>query len=160
MASKSSYMLKRDKDESKRLDFQHEFMRALGHGNILHPSIPRQNVRAVADVGTGTGIWLNDIAEELQAYEKHGSNDAHLHFVGFDISAEQFPSPDDQVPKVNFVVHDMTAPFPEEYHGKFDLVNVRFLVYALNELHLQKVIENMAEILSKDSFPLLLWETH
>ena len=146
-------MLKRDKDESKRLDFQHEFMRALGHGNILHPSIPRQNVRAVADMGTGTGIWLNHIAEELRAYEKHGKNDANLHLVGFDISAEQFPTRDDQLPEVDFVVHDMTIPFPEQYHGRFDLVNMRFLVYALNEVALQKVIENIAVILSKDSFP-------
>ena len=59
MASKSSYMLKRDKDESRRLDFQHD------SGNIFHGSIPRQNVRAVADIGTGTGICLNSIAEEL-----------------------------------------------------------------------------------------------
>lgn len=160
MASKSSYMLKRDKDESKRLDFQHEFMRALGHGNILHPSIPRQDVCAVADMGTGTGIWLNDIAEELRAYEKHGENDANLHLVGFDISAEQFPPGDDQLSEVEFVVHDMTIPFPEQYHGRFDLVNMRFLVYALNEVYLQRVVENVAEILSKDSFPPLLGETN
>ena len=147
-------MLNRDKDESKRLDFQHEFMRALGHGNILHPSIPRNELSAVADVGTGTGVWLNDLA---QIFREGGEHKAELDFVGFDMSPEQFPSSEDRSPEVDFVVHDMTTRFPPEYHGRFDLVNLRFLVYALKEIDLKKVIEYVTEILRKrHSVPRLL----
>ena len=154
MASTSDYMLKRDEKESKRLDFQHEFMRALGHGNILHPSIPRHNIRAVADMATGTGIWLDDMAEELRAHNDHQTE---LDLVGFDISAEQFPTSGDRLPGVDFVVHDITTPFPEQYHGRFDVVNMRFLVYALNETDLKKAIENVAETLRKDPLWPLIW---
>ena len=160
MASTSHYMLRRDEKESNRLDFQHEFMRALGHGNILHPSIPRDNVRAVADMGTGTGVWLTDMAQELQAHKNLQTN---LDLVGFDISAEQFPSSGHRLPGVDFVIHDITTPFPEKYHGRFDVVNMRFLVYALNEKELQKAIDNIAETLRKDPLQpliLLLGETN
>ena len=148
MSSTSHYMLKRDKNESKRLDFQHEFMRALGHGTILHQSIPRKNIRAIADMGTGTGVWLNDMAEEFQA---HKEQETLLDLVGFDISAEQFPSREDRLPEVDFVVHDMTIRFPEQYRGRFDVVNMRFLVYALKEVDLQKAVDNVAETLRKRS---------
>lgn len=137
-------MLKRDESESKRLDFQHNFMRALGQGNILHPSISRHEIRAVADMGTGTGIWLNDMAEELQAHRKDGRK---MDLIGFDVSAQQFPSSDDRLPEVDFVVQDITTPFPEQYHNRFDVVNMRFLVYALNETDLQKTVDNVAETL-------------
>ncbi len=153
-------MLRRDEKESKRLDFQHQFMRALGHGNILHPSIPRHNIRAVADMATGTGLWLNDMAKELQAHKNHREK---MDLVGFDISAEQFPTNGDRLAEVDFVVHDITTPFPEQYQGRFDVVNMRFLVYALNETDLPKAIENVAESLRKAPlWPLivLLGETN
>lgn len=153
MASTSHYMLKRDTKESKRLDFQHEFMRALCHGNILHPSIPRDDIRAVADMGTGTGMWLNDLAEELQV---HGKHETKVDLIGFYISAEQFSSSDDRCPEVDLVAHDIISPFPKQYHGKFDVVNMRFLVYALNEADLKKAIDNITETLRKGSSRLII----
>ena len=142
----NEYMLKRDKNESKRLDFQHEFTKAMGHGKLLHPSIALHNVRAIADVGTGTGVWLDDVAEFLQDPTQNGEAPE---LVGFDISAEQFPSAKDRPPNVDLVVHDMTSRFPEKYHGRFDIVNIRYLEYALKESDLQEAVENIAEILRK-----------
>ena len=98
-------MLKRDKNESKRLDFQYEFMRAMGHGNIFHPSIPRSSVHAVADVGTGTGVRLNDMVDTLRNLSQEAK---FLDLVGFDISAEQIPPVEGRIPETDFVVHDMT----------------------------------------------------
>lgn len=144
-------MLKRDEAESKRLDFQHEFMRALCHGDFLHTSIPRHSICAVADMGTGTGIWLSDVAEELR---RHNGTGAALDLVGFDISAKQFPENDDQTSRVGFVVHDITKPFPEQYHSRFDVVNLRFLVYALSEADLQQAFDNVAETL-RNYYPTL-----
>ena len=140
-------MLARDSKESKRLDFQHEFMRHLGHGNLLHPSIPRDEVRAVADIGTGTGVWISEIAEDFQAPSAQESG--KLKFVGFDISPQQFPDSANRVPGIDFVVHDVTTQFPNKYHGVFDLVNVRFMSYALKAQDLKTALESIVELLRK-----------
>ena len=66
--------------------------------------------------------------------------------MGFDISAKQFPSK--EVPKIKFVVYDVFQPFPQEYQGKFDLVNVRLLTYALTSDSIQTAVENVAQLLA------------
>ena len=56
MAEKEAYILKIDSEESWRLEIQHEYMRQLGHGHLIHPLVNTDKIRAIADVGTGTGI--------------------------------------------------------------------------------------------------------
>ena len=132
-------MLRRDSEESKRLDAQHAYMRLLAHGYLVQPSIPRTGLRKVADVGTGTGIWLREVKQEIAA------SDASVGFVGFDISPLQFPQ--DALPGVDFVVHSVTNAFPSQYHETFDLVHVRLLSYALKAQELRQAIENVIQIL-------------
>ena len=139
MATDEAYMLNRNHEESRRLDAQHQFARAVAHGHLIQPSIPRSHLRVVADVGTGTGIWLREAAQELVT-----PNDL-IEFTGFDISAEQFPK--HAIQGVGFVVHDVVEPFPQQYHGSFDLVHVRLLSYALKAQDVQKAVENIIQIL-------------
>ena len=109
-----------DARESQRLpDGQHYFSRALAHGCLIQPFIPHSNLQKIADVATGTGIWLREVAEELT------SSIGPIHRVGFDISEKQLPK--DTIQDVEFVVHDVAEPFPQQYHGYFDLVHVRLL---------------------------------
>ena len=162
--NKEAYMLQRNSTESTRLNTQHAFFLALAHAQLIHPSIPRQNLRAIADVGTGTGVWLRETAQELVNDTKRthdssagggvGGGAVHDHeFVGFDISPSQFPHPEDEAASgnahVDFVVHDITEPFPPQYHGKFDLVHVRLLSYAIKAADLARVVENVVQILRK-----------
>ena len=137
-------MLSRDHEESERLDAQHHFARALAHGHLIQPSIPRSNLQTIADVGTGTGVWLREAARELATPDKP------VEFVGFDISALQFPQ--DDVRGVEFVVHDIVRSFPPQYHGRFDLVHVRFLTYALKAQDLEKAVENVVQIIRECCF--------
>ena len=139
MAADESYMLSRNTEESKRLDTQHIFMRQLANGCLIQPSIPLTEVRAVADVATGTGIWLREAAQELSIYKDK------VKFVGFDISPQQFP--ENGIDQVDLIVHDITKPFPEERHEKFDLVHVRFLSYALKAQDLDNAVKNIVQIL-------------
>ena len=115
-------MLPRDSSETERLRVQHQFLLALVNGHLIHPSIPRKALRTVADVGTGTGIWLQELAKDFDG--KHNPE-----FVGFDISQQLFPP--DKPSNQDFIVHDMTRPFPNKYLEHFDLVNLRLLSYAL-----------------------------
>ena len=147
MAMQESYMLGRDQEETKRLDTQHLFMRQLTHGSLLHHSINPSNLRAVADVGTGTGIWLREAARELRAAENP------IEFTGFDISPQQFPT--DKIQNVEFVVHDVVEPFQPQYHAKFDVVHVRFLSFALKAQDLNISVENIVRIIREYSLRLM-----
>ena len=144
MAEKEAYMLGRDSDESSRLNVQHELVLALCQQQLIHPYIPRQELKHVADIGTGTGIWLQDVAA---AFTTPGGEPRSSEYVGFDVSTQQFPS--ENPPGMDFVVHNTTQPYPEKYHGLFDLVHVRFLSYALKIADLEKAVQNIVQILRK-----------
>lgn len=76
---------------------------------------------AIADIATGTAIWLVEVAEKFPGVQCYG----------FDISDAQFP-PKDRLPSnVALSVADAKKQFPSEFHGKFDAIQIRFLYYAL-----------------------------
>ncbi|OKP02376.1 hypothetical protein PENSUB_7140 [Penicillium subrubescens] len=49
------YLLGRDEAETERLNKQHRFLVAISGDTLIHPSIPKDTISAVADIGTGTG---------------------------------------------------------------------------------------------------------
>ena len=51
MATDEAHMLSRDQEESRRLDAQHHFCRALAHGHLVQPSIHLSGLRDVATQG-------------------------------------------------------------------------------------------------------------
>ena len=136
------YMLQRDHKESNRLDTQPQMIRALCHDHLIHPSIPCQSLQAVADVGTGIGIWLQGVARD----PRFAGNEAKTpEFVGFDISSQQFSR--ETAPGMSFVIQSIAEQLPQLYHGKFDLVQVRFLSNAIKAQDMAKVVENVLRIL-------------
>ena len=141
------YQLPRGGAESARLDQQHIFMRDLCNGNLVHLCIPVQQVLRVADVATGTGVWLKDCAARIRT--SSGTPRGDTEFVGFDISPLQFPRDQEgqDVDGLRFVAHDMTKPFPQEYHDRFDLVNVRLASPAVPLEDLSKALLNILDIL-------------
>lgn len=93
----------------------------------------------VADVATGTAIWLLDLAKTLPA-------DAQLY--GFDISTAQFPALEARPPNVSLFKHSVTSPFPEEYHGFFDIVAVRLITAGLRGDDWDSAVKNLNVLLS------------
>ncbi|KAL9598534.1 MAG: hypothetical protein Q9219_004436 [cf. Caloplaca sp. 3 TL-2023] len=148
------YMLPRDISESQRLDAQHDYFRQLSYGHLVHPSIPADELRTVADIATGTGIWLRQLAEESSASSLVETQ--RPEFVGFDISQQQFPPQGSLPARVTLVVHDMVQPFPAQYHGHFDLVNVRLVSYAVKEMDLDKIVRNVIQLLRPGGY--LQWQ--
>ena len=141
MTTDEAYMLGRNQAESERLDAQHNFSRSLAHGKLIQPSISQSGLLRIADVGTGTGIWIREAATEVAA------SNAETKFSGFDISAQQFPG--DEIPGVEFIKHDAVQPFPQRYHERFDLVHVRLLSYAIKAQDLDMTVRNIVQIISK-----------
>lgn len=91
-------------------------------------------------------IWLQQASRSLNTAATADSEAPPLACVGFDISDAHFPS----TPRENmtFVKHDMLKPFPQEYHGTFDLVHLRLMVLALKKEQITTAAENAAALLS------------
>ncbi|KAK4862974.1 hypothetical protein LT330_010685 [Penicillium expansum] len=141
----------RDQMESDRLDTQHSVLAGFMGYKFLHPSIDLRGKGAlkVADVGTGTGIWLRKLSPFLQPLPEGQSH--HLH--GFDISNNQFPI---DTNGISFSTHDATKCFPEEHLNSYDIVHVRLFVFALQEPDIRKVMENVVQLLRPGGY--LQWE--
>jgi len=91
----------------------------------------------IADVATGTGIFLLDLAKTLPTASE---------FHGFDISSAQFPKA--QVPaNVQFHVADAKKPFSPEFHEKFHVVHLRLLIAAMSGDDWKTVTQNVCMLL-------------
>jgi hypothetical protein len=150
MATKSyqdtpSYVLKRDYAASARLNLQHaQHKQCLSY--LLHPSIPslKEGMR-IADVATGTGIWLLDLATEAPE---------HCTFEGWDISDAQFPHESCLPGNVTFGTFDVTAGVPEGLVGRYDVVHVGLLALVVKDGDPGVWIENLVTMLSKCSLSI------
>ncbi|KAI9798985.1 MAG: hypothetical protein M1833_004338 [Piccolia ochrophora] len=141
MSSKEvkSYVLGRNADETERLNFQHDIWTA-NIGYLLNPSIDPSSKPdfRIADVGTGTGILLLDLAKEVPQT---------CHLDGFDVSADQFPSQASLPRNVAFHEQDLMKPFPEEFRGHFDAVSLRLVAVAIDAKDLETAVGNVVSLL-------------
>ncbi|KAI1274585.1 S-adenosyl-L-methionine-dependent methyltransferase [Xylaria sp. FL0933] len=122
----------------ERLDEQH-FFTTKTLGFLIHPNIPisSPNVK-IADIGTGTGIWLLDLAKNLPST---------CQLTGFDITSSAFPAPQTWPPNVSFKTQDMLLPFPVSEIGAYDIVAVRFISSATTRAEWARTIENLIKLL-------------
>ena len=135
-------------EEDRRLNSQHEVIKhAILDGLLIHPSIPTIEIKgAIADLGCGTGVWLDDLANTLFA-GGHATRENSAMLIGFDPNAHAFdPNP---APGVQLIEHDCTKPFDDRYIGKFDLVNIRGLAYVLPRKSFSCLVENAVQLLSQ-----------
>ncbi|KAJ5432707.1 uncharacterized protein N7458_011863 [Penicillium daleae] len=142
------YVFGRSPKESERLDKQHDLLKKITEDSLIHPSIPKEEILSVADIATGTGIWLKDVARELETSAR-----VNRYYHGFDISLDQFPTDSGLI---EFSVHDITKPFPKEHLNRYDLVHVRLLVAAIDESDYQAAISNVKAILKPGGY--VQWE--
>ncbi|KAL8787507.1 MAG: hypothetical protein Q9213_002165 [Squamulea squamosa] len=82
-------------------------------GYLMHPAIDlptdKSDIR-IADVGTGTGIWLAELTKELPH---------HAVLDGFDISDEQYPPQEWYGENVSLSTLDIFKPVPERLVGSW-----------------------------------------
>lgn len=130
--------------ENNRLNHQHDAIKhAILEGHLVHPSIPTVEItKAIADLGCGTGVWLDDVKNTL-----FPGNDTGPRLVGFDLNVEAFNKT--PAPGVQLIKQDCTKPFDDSYNGTFDLVNIRGLAYALSVEGFSLMINNAIRLLSK-----------
>ncbi|PKS09839.1 hypothetical protein jhhlp_004462 [Lomentospora prolificans] len=137
-------------NETARLDFQHSWFRKLTRNLLPKPisdylsTVPSPKI---ADIGTGTGIWLVDLWSQLPPTSV-------LH--GFDIDTAKFPSPDRLPANVKLQQANTLKPFAEERLGAYDLVHVRLLMYGLKKDEWEIVARNLLTLLKPGGW--ILWE--
>ncbi|KAF5573230.1 Methyltransferase domain-containing protein [Fusarium pseudocircinatum] len=138
-------------DEKQRLNDNHRVYRHMTEGDLLPVPIQTyvQSLPApvIADIGTGTGIWLQEISREMPKL-------AQLH--GYDIDGSKFPVADSVSPNVTFRLHDALLPFHKELHAKYDVVHVRLLYLALKKEDWAVVAANIRTILKPGGW--IHWE--
>ncbi|KFY97518.1 hypothetical protein V500_02038 [Pseudogymnoascus sp. VKM F-4518 (FW-2643)] len=106
------YYLPNDEMEQERLDLQHHIYRLCQGGSLF--CAPIKEPQSVLDIGTGTGIWAMEFADEFPG----------ALVIGTDLSPIQ---PGFVPPNLKFYVDDFESPwvFPEV--GKFDFIHWRSL---------------------------------
>ncbi|KAG9605195.1 hypothetical protein KCU77_g158, partial [Aureobasidium melanogenum] len=138
-ASSDTYGLTRDQVESKRLNAQHNVWKT-NIGYLLHPRIQSDLAEGpcIADVGTGTGVWIVDLASEL-------ANDGKGAYEGLDISPSQFP----QSPQngVVFSTFNLLEPVPVHMQATFDVIHLRLLILGLPRNTWKLACENILSLL-------------
>ncbi|PKX94356.1 uncharacterized protein P174DRAFT_460432 [Aspergillus novofumigatus IBT 16806] len=140
MSSSPEYVFTRDYLDNNRINLQHYLVVQL-FGYRTHPSIPVKDVNnlRIADVGTGTGIWLTDLADEFPST---------VRLDGLDISFDAAPPRDWLPPNMSLHHWDIKAEVPEHLVGVYDVVNVRHFVFVLQQSDLKGVLDNLFKLLS------------
>ncbi|KAM0247132.1 hypothetical protein ACHAP5_004211 [Fusarium lateritium] len=137
--------------EEYRLSYQHNcwwsMTKTLIPANIKSYIESLGRPPAVADVGTGTGIWLRDFAAEV---------DKGSRLDGFDIDQSKFLPPEDLPSNVKLSFGDAFKPIPAELVGQYDLVHVRLLMVALKTGDWEPVARNLMSLLRPGGY--ILWD--
>ena len=111
------YMLPNDELELERVDIAYHAIRLSIANKLFHA--PVESPTSVLDVGTGTGIWAMDVADNYPAAE----------VVGIDLSPTQ---PAMVPPNLRFEIADADEEWTFR-EGHFDLIHTR----AMNDLTLK-----------------------
>lgn len=134
-----NYALSRGKTEPERLDIQHKlWTKNLGYD--VHPSIAsRLNAFSrIADIGTGTGIFLIELSRQLPTT---------CQLDGFDISDTLYPSPTTLPANVSLTLQDARRPFPGILRQTYDFVHVKLMVSGLEKDDWEVVAANASHLL-------------
>ncbi|CZR65212.1 related to methyltransferase [Phialocephala subalpina] len=106
------YVLPNDEQEQSRLDLQHHIYRLCLGGELY--TAPIKNPQTVLDIGTGTGIWAIELADEFPSAVVYGT----------DLSPIQ---PGFVPPNVKFYVDDFEQEWEFPEVGNFDFIHWRSL---------------------------------
>ncbi|KAJ9270770.1 hypothetical protein DTO212C5_3267 [Paecilomyces variotii] len=110
------YLLPNDEHEQDRLDIHHALCKQILDGKLL--LAPIENPQRVLDLGTGTGIWAIEFADQYQSAE----------VIGCDLSPVQ---PAWVPPNVQFYIDNIEKDW--NYESPFNFIHARYLAVAMED---------------------------
>ncbi|TGO65235.1 hypothetical protein BCON_0003g00290 [Botryotinia convoluta] len=143
MNSPPEYVLTRDYLDNNRINLQHHLWIRL-FGYLIHPKISTENPNLrIADVGTGTGIWLTDLAKSLPE---------SVQLDGLDVSFDAAP-PSEWLPS-NLTLRqwDVKKDVPEELVGVYDIVHIRNFLFVLQNHEVLHVLGNLVRMIKPGGY--------
>ncbi|EFX02118.1 methyltransferase type 11 [Grosmannia clavigera kw1407] len=114
----ANYFMPNDGQQQEAIDIAHHYLTLLLNGAFFLAPV-KDNLKNVLDIGTGTGIWAIDVADQFP----------NAQVIGTDISPIQsiwVP------PNAKFEIDDATQPWTWPDNA-FDFVHIRFLVGAISD---------------------------
>ncbi|KAK0509982.1 hypothetical protein JMJ35_007376 [Cladonia borealis] len=146
-AKEESYVFDRNHAATSRLNYQY-YLWQNAAGFYLHPDIPQLQPNAqVADVATGSGMWLLDLASSLPPTTR---------LTGLDISLAQCP-PRAWLPhNVQLFSWDFFTEVPVDLVAKFDVVHIRLVAVTIRNNDPTVLVRNLARLLKPGGF--LQWD--
>ncbi|KAJ5471346.1 hypothetical protein N7530_008703 [Penicillium desertorum] len=146
MTQKDEYVLGRGIGDSVRLDAQHLLWK-LHTGYELHPDITVTENMKIAELGTGTAVWIFDLAKQLPPT---------VQLDGFDISDDQFPAKDLWPQNVTLGLLDSLADPPSPLYGQYDVVHLRMWASNLRESDTSSLARHVKHLLKPGGY--IQWE--
>jgi len=140
------YVLGRDIYGSTRLDAQHLLWK-LYNGYTLHPDIPISAGMKIAEIGTGTGMWLLDLSSQLPSA---------VQLDGYDVSDDQFPHGSALPANVTMRTLDAFGDVPTHLIEQYDVVHLRFWCCVVKNNDPAPLIQHAARLLKPGGY--LQWE--
>lgn len=146
LADGHGYMLGRSNAAASRLNLQYFLWKESLQFDI-HPSIPiTKGPVQIADVATGTAIWLTQVARQMPTAS----------FYGFDVTLAQTP-PQEWLPSnVTLVPWNIFDKVPENMCDKFDVVHVRLLILVVQNSNPSNIIRSLVKMLKPGGY--LQWD--
>ena len=107
---RGKYVMPNDDREQERMDIHYHAVRLAFEGR--HYYAPLEQPTSILDVGTGTGIWAMDVADDFPG----------ARVIGIDLSPIQ---PTAVPPNLEFQIMDADEPW--DFNERFDLIHTRLM---------------------------------
>ncbi|KAI2602805.1 S-adenosyl-L-methionine-dependent methyltransferase [Hypoxylon sp. NC1633] len=143
MSTENNYILSRDYIDNSRLNLYHyQWVEVFGYRT--HPKIPIDGSELrIADVGSGTGVWLTDLAARLPS---------SVRLDGLDISLHAMPPKEWLPPNITLRQWDIKGDVPDDLVGVYDVVHARNFVFVVKNDEIEHVLANMMKILKPGGY--------
>ncbi|RDX42188.1 hypothetical protein OH76DRAFT_1458894 [Lentinus brumalis] len=141
--SDHQYLLRIDEAERGRLSLQYSVLQRTCGNRLFFPSINFGAGDRILDSGTGSGMWLLDVASDAAVPES-------VFLQGIDVDNRLFPLNDQRVASranVDFRVESVLH-LPEEWASTFALVNQRLLGVALKGPEWPRALSEIHRVLT------------